>query len=81
MSEEEINRLLDQAAERGAEAALKKVGLHDENAGRDMAEVRDLLESWRDTKKTISQTIAKIITTSILAILAMGTYHYWGTFK
>lgn len=81
MSEEEINRLLDQAAERGAEAALKKVGLHDENAGRDMAEVRDLLESWRDTKKTISQTIAKIITTSILAILAMGTYHYWGSFK
>ena len=81
MSEEEINRLLDQAAERGAEAALKKVGLHDENAGKDMAEVRDLLESWRDTKKTISQTIAKIITTSILAILAMGTYHYWGSFK
>ncbi len=81
MSEEEINRLLDQAAERGAEAALRKVGLHDENAGRDMAEVRDLLESWRDTKKTISQTVAKIITTSILAVIALGTYHYWGSFK
>lgn len=81
MTEEEIDRLLDKAAERGAEAALRKVGLHDEDAGNDIREVRSLLETWRDTKKTISQTIARIITTGILAILAMGTWHYWGSPK
>jgi len=79
MSPEDLDRLLEKAAERGADCALRKVGLHDEDAGRDMAEVRDLLENWRETKKTISQTIARIITTAILAIMAMGTWHYWGS--
>lgn len=78
MTPEEIARLLNEAAERGAEVALKKVGLHDEDAGNDIREVRSLLETWRDTKKTINQTIARIITTGILAILAIGTWHYWG---
>jgi hypothetical protein len=78
MTPEEIARLLNEAAERGAEVALRKVGLHDEDAGNDIREVRSLLETWRDTKKTINQTIARIITTGILAILAIGTWHYWG---
>lgn len=81
ISPEDLDTILERAAERGADSALRKVGLHDEHAGRDMAEVRDLLDSWRETKKTISQTIAKIITTGILAIMAMGTWHYWGTPK
>lgn len=74
---DDLKALLDEAAERGAESALKKIGLHDESAVHDLKEVRDLLESWRETKKTITQTVAKIITTGILAILALGTYHYW----
>ena len=81
MDREELRILLDEAAERGSEMALRKVGLHDENAGKDIQEVRSLLESWRDTKKTIAQTVARIITTIILAILAIGSWHYWGTFK
>ena len=81
MSPEDLNIILEKAAERGADYALRKVGLHDEHAGRDMAEVRDLLENWRDTKKTITQTIARIITTGILAIMAIGSWHYWGTPK
>jgi hypothetical protein len=75
---QDLKEILDEAAERGAETALRKIGLHDENAGRDIQEVRSLLESWRDTKKTVQQTVAKIITTAILTILAIGTWHYWG---
>lgn len=74
---EDINALLNEAAERGAEAALRKIGLHDEHAGRDIQEVRDLLTSWRETKKTIFETVAKIITTALLSIIALGTWHYW----
>lgn len=81
MTPEELDMLLEKAAEKGADNALRKVGLHDENAGKDIHEVRSLLESWRDTKKTVSQTIARIITTGILTILAIGTWHYWGTPK
>ena len=73
--------LIEKASERGAESALRKIGLHDEDAGRDIQEVRSLLETWRDTKKTINQTIARIITTGILTVMALGTWHYWGNPK
>lgn len=78
MSPEELDMLIEKASERGAESALRKIGLHDEDAGRDIQEVRNLLETWRDTKKTISQTVARIITTGILTVMALGTWHYWG---
>ncbi len=81
MSPEDLDIILEKAAERGADYALRKVGLHDEHAGRDMIEVRDLLSNWRETKKTITQTIARIITTGILAIMAIGSWQYWGTPK
>lgn len=77
MSPDELDILLEKAAERGADCALKKVGLHDEQAGKDIHEVRSLLESWRETRRTVQQTVAKIITTSILTILAIGSWHYW----
>lgn len=81
MSPEELDMIIEKASERGAESALRKIGLHDENAGKDIHEVRSLLESWRDTKKTISQTIARIITTTLLTVMALGTWHYWGSPK
>lgn len=81
MSPEDLDTLLEKASERGAESALRKIGLHDDQAGKDIQEVRSLLESWRDTKRTISQTIARIITTSLLTIMALGTWHYWGSPK
>lgn len=77
MSPEDLDTLLEKASERGAESALRKIGLHDDQAGKDIQEVRSLLESWRDTKKTISQTIARIITTALLTVMALGTWHYW----
>jgi hypothetical protein len=81
MTPEELDMLIEKASERGAESALRKIGLHDEDAGRDIQEVRSLLETWRDTKKTINQTIARIITTGILTVMALGTWHYWGNPK
>lgn len=81
MTAEELDMLIEKASERGAESALRKIGLHDEHAGRDIQEVRSLLEAWRDTRKTVQQTIAKIITTSILTALAIGSWQYWGAPK
>lgn len=81
MTPEDLDILLEKASERGADCALKKLGLHDDQAGKDIQEVRSLLESWRDTKRTISQTIARIITTALLTVMALGTWHYWGSPK
>ena len=45
---EELEDMLDRAAQRGATAALREVGLHDDDARKDIQEMRSLLEAWRD---------------------------------
>lgn len=78
MTDPEIKSLIIDAAEAGAKKALAEVGLHDDTAGHDVRELRGLLDSWRETKKTVTQTIARSITTAILGALALGTwYTYW----
>lgn len=74
MTEAEIEVLINRAADRGAEKALRRIGLIDEDAYDDVKELRGLLLAWRETKKTVGQTIAKWVTTAILVTLAAGTY-------
>jgi hypothetical protein len=74
MTEIEIEALIERAAERGAKKALAGVGLHDEDAGRDVQELRGLLEAWRATRRTILQTITRVVTTAILTTLAAAAY-------
>ena len=40
---EELEAMLDRAATRGAKAALRDVGLHDDDARKDITEMRNLL--------------------------------------
>ena len=40
---EELEDMLDRAAKRGATAALREVGLHDDDARKDIIEMRNLL--------------------------------------
>ena len=50
MTDAELEALIDRAAKRGADEALKRIGLHDEHAGDDVREVRGLLEAWRTAR-------------------------------
>ena len=72
MRKEDFDDLLDRAAERGAERALSHLGLESSHAARDIHELRDLLEAWRDARRTAWQTVIKVITTGILAALLVG---------
>ncbi len=36
-----------------------------------------MLETWRDTKRTVTQTIARIITSAILFALAAGAWMHF----
>jgi hypothetical protein len=78
MTEQELELLLDRAAKKGAQEALKSIGLSDENAYQDMKEVRNLLDAWRATKQTVGQTIARVVTTALLTALAAGIWMNWG---
>lgn len=66
----ELRALLEEAAEAGAKRALADVGLSDDHAIHDVHELRNLLDSWRETKTAIGQTIIRVMTVTILAGIA-----------
>jgi hypothetical protein len=59
-------------------SALKEVGLHDEEAGDDVRQLRSLLDDWKGMKTTIWQTIARAGTLFVLGVLALGTWNKIG---
>ena len=54
------------------ERVLAHLGLENGHAARDIRELRDLLEAWRDARRTAWQTTIKLLTTAILAALLVG---------
>jgi len=47
-----LRAIAEEAGELGASRALEKLGLGDAGAGKDMAELRELLGAWRDAKRS-----------------------------
>lgn len=74
LSAELIEEMITRAARRGAKEALESIGLHDEDAGDDMRELRGLLEAWRSTKKTVWSQIVKAVTMAMLGAIAAGAF-------
>ena len=72
LRKEDFDDLLDRAAERGAERCLAHLGLENGHAAKDIHELRDLLEAWREARHTAWQTFVKVLTTGILAALLIG---------
>jgi len=69
---EDFDDLLERACERGAERSLARLGLENGHAAKDIRELRDLLQAWRDARRAAWQTTVKLITTGILAALLVG---------
>lgn len=55
-------------------SALKEVGLHDEDAGDDVRDLRSLITDWRALKKTIWHTVARVGTVFVLGLLMLGAW-------
>ena len=55
-------------------SALKEVGLHDEEAGDDVRDLRSLITDWRGIKKTVWQTVARAGTVFVLGLLMLGAW-------
>lgn len=72
LTDDQLERMLDRAAERGAREALRAIGLEDDRANVDIHELRTLLMAWRDTRKAVWQLIVKAAVMAFLGILALG---------
>jgi len=71
---EELEAMLDRAARRGAKEALRSIGLLDDDAHKDITEMRGLLEAYRDTKKSVWTTIVRITTIALLSFVAASVW-------
>ena len=78
MTDAELELLINRAAKKGAQEALRSIGLHDDDAIHDVRELRELLDAWRDAKKTVANTVAKTLTIAFLSMLVIGAYIKWG---
>jgi 2-iminoacetate synthase ThiH len=74
LTPDEVEALLDRAARRGAKEALKSLGLQDDDAHKDLHEMRSLLEAYRDTKKSIWSTVVRISTVALLSFIAASVW-------
>jgi len=74
LTPEELEAMLDRAARRGAREALKSLGLQDDDAHKDLHEMRTLLEAYRDTKKSIWTTVVRISTVALLSFIAASVW-------
>ena len=54
------------------EDALARLGLSDDSAAKDMAELRELLSAWRDAKTTVRKAVLGWLVRGALALLLVG---------
>jgi len=59
-------------------SVLKEIGLHDDDAGNDVRDLRSLITDWRGMKKVVWQTIAKAGTVFVLGLLMLGAWAKFG---
>ena len=78
ITKSELKILILEAAEKGSDRALARLGLHDENAVHDVKELRSLLEGWRETKSSIWRTIIRWVTMAVLGFIAFAV---WSEFR
>lgn len=67
-----VEAIIARAAEEGASRALARCGLHDDQAGADIRELRSLLDAWRDTKRTARRTLIHWIFYFLLVAILAG---------
>ena len=78
LTPEDLEEMLDNAARRGAKEALRSIGLLDDDAAKDIIEMRSLLEVWRDTRKSVWSTIVKVTTVALLTFIAGAVWMTMG---
>ncbi len=72
LSIQHLQALIEEASDLGAKRALARIGLHDDRASNDMRDLRNLLDSWRETRRTMWRTVVKWTTTLIMIFIAAG---------
>ena len=74
LTPEKLEAMLDRAAKKGAKQALCDLGLADMDAASDIKELRSLLDSWRDTKRSVWKTLVQLGTVAVLTFITTALW-------
>lgn len=69
---ETLRAIVEEAGDLGATRALTRLGLADEGAAGDVAELRELLKAWREAKKSAWRALAAWVVRMVWAALLVG---------
>ncbi len=72
--------LIEAASEAGATRALNRIGLHDADAGKDIVELRQLIQGWRDAKTSALRAAVTWAVRGVFALLLLGLAVKTGVF-
>ena len=67
-----LRALIEEASEMGARRGLARLGLADAAAREDIGDLRQLLEAWRDAKRSARNAAVEWLVRGALAILVIG---------
>lgn len=67
-----VRALAEEASEIGAWRAMERLGLADRGAREDIGELRQLLDAWRDAKRTARNEVIGWAIRILLALLLLG---------
>ncbi|GGD98730.1 hypothetical protein GCM10011529_01010 [Polymorphobacter glacialis] len=67
-----LRALVEEASEVGACRALRTLGLMDDRAGPDITELRQLIQGWRDAKKSAVSAVVAWVVRTLVALLLIG---------
>lgn len=72
LSEIELEALLTKASKQGAKAALKEIGLDDDLAYMDIANLRELLKSFRMAKRHAFKIFIRWVVFGFMTLITAG---------
>ncbi len=67
-----LRAIAEEAGELGATRALNRLGLSDERARGDVAELRELLAAWRDAKRSVWKAVLGWVARLLCALVLTG---------
>ena len=76
LTADELDALLEKVARRAVKDVLKELGLEQETAAEDMREIRGLLDAWRDTKRTVRQSVVSVISKAFAGLVLVALAFY-----
>jgi len=73
--QEQLEKLLESAGEKGAEKALERLGLSlDKDGRKDIQDMIDFVGVWRVIKRTTLRTVITVFIVGLLSLTALGLF-------